>query len=52
MDETSLAASLADSGLILLGMVDRSAPFVPPTLATFAATCSEESMWSFKGSEP
>lgn len=42
MDDIALSASLAQAGLELLGEVDSIDPLIPPTLATFAGSCSSE----------
>ncbi|MFF4493911.1 hypothetical protein [Streptomyces sp. NPDC001546] len=42
MVEITLSISLAKAGLRLLGTVDAADPLIPPTLATFASSCSSE----------
>ncbi|MEU6440211.1 hypothetical protein [Streptomyces sp. NPDC047046] len=42
MNEIALSNSLAKAGLRLLGTVDATEPLIPPTLATFASSCSTE----------
>ncbi|MGY5061180.1 hypothetical protein ACWDFR_45360 [Streptomyces sp. 900105755] len=42
MNEMALSTSLANAGLCLLGTADVADPLIPPTLATFASSCSSE----------
>jgi hypothetical protein len=42
MDEIALSTSLAKAGLRTLGTIDAADPLIPPTLATFASSCSSE----------
>ncbi|MGW4803759.1 hypothetical protein [Kitasatospora sp. NPDC004272] len=42
MEEMELRSLLADAGLLLLEVDDRSEPRIPPFLATFANSCSDE----------
>ncbi|WP_329276155.1 hypothetical protein [Streptomyces sp. NBC_01451] len=42
MDDIALSTSLAKTGLRLLGTVDATEPLIPPTLATFASSCTTE----------